>query len=418
MTAPADQPASSGRLLRLSLFFSAVYFVQGIAEPGAGLASQPLFFLLKDTLRLSAAQTATFLAVVAVAWNIKPAYGLVSDLFPLFGYRRKSYLLLTSGMAALAWFLLGSRETYLYIPTLLLLVLCGLGLAFSDVLCDAVMVETGKPLGMTGRFQSIQWGAINLASVLAGVGGGWLSAHAAYQHVFRLVAAFPLITLCATAFCVDEAPSRYTRGAWRDTTTAIGTALGSRPLWVAAGFIFLWNFSPSFGVPLEYHFVDALGFSKVFLGTLSSLGSAGAIVGAAVFGRLCRGLALTRLLNLSVGLGVIATLAYLLLAGPWSAALLAVVTGGISMVAALATYDLAARSCPERAEGTFFAALMSIANLGTAGSAFVGGRLYDWLGLGPLILVSAAATAACWLIVPFIRVNAPASAESDGAAIS
>jgi BT1 family len=210
MTASADPAASRGRLRRLSLFFSAVYFVQGIAEPGAGLASQPLFFLLKDTLRLSAAQAATFFAVVAVAWNIKPVYGLVSDLFPLFGYRRKSYLLLTSGTAALAWFLLGSRETYLYIPTLLLLVLCGLGLAFSDVLCDAVMVETGMPLGMTGRFQSIQWAAINLASVLAGIGGGWLSAHASYQHVFRLVAVFPLVNLVATAFCVDEAPSRYT----------------------------------------------------------------------------------------------------------------------------------------------------------------------------------------------------------------
>jgi predicted MFS family arabinose efflux permease len=88
------------------------------------------------------------------------------------------------------------------------------------------------------------------------------------------------------------------------------------------------------------------------------------------------------------------------------------------MVAALATYDLAARSCPERAEGTFFAALMSIANLGTAGSAFVGGRLYDWLGLQPLILVSAAATAGCWLIVPYIRATAPESAETDTAAVS
>jgi predicted MFS family arabinose efflux permease len=48
---------------------------------------------------------------------------------------------------------------------------------------------------------------------------------------------------------------------------------------------------------------------------------------------------------------------------------------------------------------------MSIANLGTAGSAFVGGRLYDWLGLRPLILVSALTTAACWLIVPLIRIG-------------
>jgi MFS family permease len=405
MTGSSDFPASKRRVLRLSLFFGAVYFVQGIAEPSAGLASQPLFFLLKDTLGLSAADTATFLAMVAVAWNIKPVYGLVSDLFPLFGYRRKSYLLLTSGMAALAWFLLGSQAAYAYTPTLLLLVICGLGLAFSDVLCDALMVETGKPLGLTGRFQSIQWGAINLASVLAGLGGGWLSAHAAYQHAFRLIAVFPLISLGATAFCVDEARSRYTPGVWGDTTRAIGSALGSRPLWLAAGFIFLWNFSPSFGVPLEYHLVDNLGFSKMYLGTLSSLGSAAAVVGAAVFGRYCRRLAMKRLLNLSVALGVIGTVAYLLLVGPWSAAILTIITSGISMVASLATYDLAARSCPERAEGTFFAALMSIANLGTAGSAFVGGTLYDWLGLRPLILVSAAATAACWLIIPWIRID-------------
>ena len=39
------------------------------------------------------------------------------------------------------------------------------------------MVETGKPLGWTRRFQAIQWGAINTASVVAGIGGGWLSQH-------------------------------------------------------------------------------------------------------------------------------------------------------------------------------------------------------------------------------------------------
>jgi hypothetical protein len=42
---PADSPPPGRRLFQLSLFFAAIYFVQGMAEPGAGLASQPIFFL-------------------------------------------------------------------------------------------------------------------------------------------------------------------------------------------------------------------------------------------------------------------------------------------------------------------------------------------------------------------------------------
>lgn len=413
--APGTVQPRPATVARLGAFFGAIYFVQGTSSPEAGIASQPLFFLLKDRMRLTASQSATFRAVMSIAWNIKPLYGVISDFFPLFGYRRKSYLLLTTLLASAAWFALGSLATYAYLPTLLILMACSLGIAFSDVLCDAIMVESGKRLGMTGRFQAIQWGAINAASILAGLGGGWLSEHASYQRTFRLAAIFPAIALIATLFCVRDKRARFDRTALATTGRAIGSALGSRPLWVGAGFIFLWNFSPSFGTPLEYYIVDTLGFSKMFLGALSSLGSAASIVGAAIFWSFCRRLSLRALLNLSVAIGVGSTLAYWWLVGPTSAVALTVGTGIISMIASLATFDLAARSCPDKAEGTFFAALMSIANIGTAGSAWLGGRLYDWIGLKPLILVSAVATAACWLVVPFIRLPAtnPAVERSD-----
>jgi len=397
----------------LGVFFAAIYFVQGISEPGAGIAAQPIFFLLKDELHLSASQAASFLAVISFAWWIKPLYGLISDFFPLFGTRRRSYLLLTTGLAAACWLALGSLASYSYLTTLLLLLLCGFGLAFSDVLCDAVMVETGKPLGLTGRFQAIQWGSINTASVLAGIGGGWLSQNTPYQWVFRLVALFPLLSLTATVLHLHEPRVRFDRQQIRDTLQAVRSAVGSPPLWTAAAFIFLWNFSPSFGTPLEYFEVDTLGFSKIFLGTLSSLNSGAAIAGAALFSQLSGRWPLRRLLTLSVGIGVVSTLAYLELVGPRSAILLTTTTGLITMIATLATFDLAARSCPERAEGTFFAALMALANLGTAGGNVVGGWLYDAIGLTPLIFVSTLATAACWAIIPFVRIGAPASAATN-----
>ena len=221
----------------------------------------------------------------------------------------------------------------------------------------------------------------------------------------------PALSWTAGAVARGDKGARFDRRVLGETAGAIRAGITSGPLWVAAGFIFLWNFSPSFGTPLQYHMVDKLGFSKVFLGTLDTIGSAGAIVGATLFGAWCRRLRLKTLLNVSVAIGVVSTLAYWWLAGQWSAVALTVGTSLISMIASLATFDLAARSCPDRAEGTFFAALMSVANIGTTWSGFLGGRLYDWIGMRWLILVSALATALCWLVVPYVQVKGDQSRE-------
>jgi MFS family permease len=402
------------RILRLSLFLGSVYFVQGLIEPDAGIGTKPILFLLKDGLKLAAGQAAVFLGVITVAWNIKPLYGLVSDFFPFFGYRRKSYLLLMTGLAGVSWLLLGLEATYAYSPVLILLTLCGLGIAFSDVLCDAVMVENGKPLHMTGRFQAIQWGAINAASVLAGVTGGWLAEAATYQQTFLLVSAFPLVSLLLTALLLDEPKSKFDREAVRATARAVRSALVSRELWIAAAFLFLWDFNPSFDVPLDYYLVDHLGFSPFYLGLLDSFEAGAAILGAVLFARFGPRFRLRQLLNAAVGVGVLTTLSYWLMFDRWSAAIVTAFSGATAMIANLATFDLAARSCPERAEGTFFAALMSIANLASAGSTFVGGWLYDWLGLTPLILLSAATSAAGWLVIPHLRIDdAPVGADVE-----
>ena len=90
-----------------------------------------------------------------IPWIIKPVYGLLSDFVPLFGRRRKSYFLLTSGLASLTGFALALSAEPSYWRLALLYTAMGLGLAFTDVLTDAVMVEAGKPRGLTGAFQAV-----------------------------------------------------------------------------------------------------------------------------------------------------------------------------------------------------------------------------------------------------------------------
>ena len=394
-------PFRSPEARRLALIFAVVYFAQGMWS----LPVQAITLTLKERFGYTAGHVAALFSITNAPWLVKPIYGLLSDGVPLFGRRRQSYFALTSGLAGVAGFALGSLDAYTPRVITALFTAMGLGLAFTDVLTDALMVENGKRLRLTGGFQAVQWAAIYAASIAVGVGGGMLTEHHELRLAFFGAAVFPTLSFLMACVFIREPRVQREAGQFRRTWTAIRGSIGSRDLWVVAGFIVFWTFSPSLGTPLFYYQTDTLKFSQQFIGTLFSLSAAGAIVGALAYGGLSRVLPLKWLLNAAIGLGVLSTLAYLSYVSPISAVLIDTGAGCIGMVATLAFLDLAAKASPKQAEGTFFALLMSVYNAGTQGSQIVGGWLYDSLGYANLILISAAFTALCWFIVPAVRVE-------------
>ena len=394
-------PFRSAEARRLALVFAVVYFAQGMWR----LPVQPITFVLKEGFGYSATQVATLFSLTTIPWLIKPAYGLLSDFVPLFGRRRKSYLMLNCVLAAAAGLVLSLLPGYTPLPIALLFMVMGLGLAFTDVMTDALMVENGKRMGLTGGFQSVQWASLYTASVLVGMGGGALTERGALHLAFFLAALFPLLSFTMAIFAIREGRVGRQAGQCQATWTAIRGSLRSRDLWVVAGFILFWTFSPSIGTPLFFYQTDTLKFSQQFIGTLTSLSSAAAIVGALAYAGIARSFSLKTILNISVGIGVTSMLAYLAYQDATSAVIVEVTVGCIGTIAMLSFLDLAAQACPKQAEGTFFALLMSVFNAGGQGSEIVGGWLYDSFGYTWLILISAAFTALCWLLVPLVRVE-------------
>src|SRR5262245_15912819 len=130
------------------------------------------------------------MALLALPWSIKPAFGLLSDFVPLLGSRRRSYLLLANGMAAVSLLLLAlvplSPGNLWVLFTLLLPTT--VGIALGDVIVDALMVEKGQPRGLTWRFQSIQWAAANTALLLTGAVGGYIAETKLQSLAFALCA--------------------------------------------------------------------------------------------------------------------------------------------------------------------------------------------------------------------------------------
>ena len=286
----------------------------------------------------------------------------------------------------------------------------GLGLAFNDVLIDALMVENGKPLGLTGAFQSVQWAAITCASILVGVLGGHFAEHRDLHAAFTVAALFPLTVMLMATFVVREKRVGHEKTQLLQTWTAVRAGLGERSVWLVAGFIFLFNFSPSFGPAFLYYQTDVLGFSQQYIGILTSVSAAASVAGALIYAPLSRLTPLRRLINIAIGLSVLATLAYLLYRGSLSALAIHIVWGISGMITTLAFLDLAAKACPVRVEATFFALLMSVFNLGTQVAQNVGAYLYTAFGEGAraytwLVAISTITTAAVWLLVPLVRIE-------------
>ena len=391
------------------LFFGLVYVVEGIGQTG-GLIAQPLNYYLKQTFGWTPVQVTAYLTILNLPWIIKPIYGIVSDFLPLFGYRRKAYLVIANAAAAGAY----CWVTQITQPSELIfvLLLTAYAMAISSTLCGAILVENGQRLGASDAFVNQQWLWFNIAALASGFIGGQLverlSPAAALHSAAAIIVVAPLAVVPTVWFLISEPRSRIDLPEMKKTFTSLLAAFTLRELWFVGAFLFLYYLSPGLGTPLYYHMTDDLKFSQEYIGILGSISSAGWIAGALLYRRFFKGITARTLLNLSILFGTLTTAAFLLLWDEAAAAVINFFSGLAGMIAFVATLTLAADYCPQRAEGFAFAALMSITNFSGVLSDNIGSFLYEHLfnrNLDPLILVSAASTALAFAFVPMLRLR-------------
>lgn len=389
---------------RLYAFFAVNYFVQGLA----GLAYEPLDYLLKDGLKLGSADAALFVTWMTLPLTFKPVFGLLTDLLPWYGRRRIPHMIGVSLLTSGAWAALALLRGWRYGPTLALLILVNVGTVLSDVVCEGVMVERGQERGKTGPYQAAKVGMLYASLVLSGLGGGWLAAHAGFRTIFLIAAALPLAAAVAAAR-VDDADVGGAREVAARGLSGLREVLARPSFWAASAAIFLWSFSPFLGIAEFYYQTRALGLSPVFIGALTTAGGIAGALGAGIFARLSRAPgASARLARLSVLVGGPLSLLGVFYLGPRTALALTILFGLTGVIFRLAWMDLCARACPKGAEATTFAAFMAVFNLAAAASNMTGGAFYDrlavahgaYFAMAALALAGSACTFAAW---PLLR---------------
>jgi predicted MFS family arabinose efflux permease len=404
------------------------------------LAKLPVTFLLKDHFHLESEAVALFFFWATFAWNVKPIAGLLSDAFPLFGTRRRHYMMLGSAFAGVFWVLMGASASD-YGRLFVFAIALNVATVFASTVMGGLMVEAGQAFAAPGRISSLRQVVQSVSQVIAPLLGGYL-ATVAFGWTTGIAAA-TVIALAIVTFlrlreprvvpvAAADVPAGPGRGDYRlggvtigivlglaalgtflfrrEDTQGIGTSLfalvgmfllilaiiylptrnavlvraqgqlaqifRSRTLWIAGGMILLIYTVPGLYTVLTYRQTDVLHFTKPFIGAMESMEAGAGLASAAVYVLVCRRFNLRTLLIVGVGGNASATLLYLLY-NHQTAPLVHIVTGFCVIMSELAVMDLAVRSTPRGCEALGFALMMSMRNFGIGLSDVLATTLVD-----------------------------------------
>ncbi len=372
-----------------------VYFVQGIL----GLARLAVSFFLKDELGLTPAQVSAMLGIVALPWIIKPLFGFLSDGLPIFGYRRRPYLVLSGILGAISWV---SLATIIHTPiaATLAIALGSLSVAVSDVIVDSLVVERARSESQAkaGSLQSLTWGASALGSLITAYFSGLLLQHFTTHTVFWITATFPLI-VSAVALLIAESPivkdvNNGDRTNFVNIKHQVGQlrqAITQKAIWLPTLFLFLWQATPTADSAFFFFTTNELHFEPEFLGRVRLVTSVASLIGIWIFQRFLKTVPYRVIFGWSTVLSAVLGMTMLLLVTHTNRALGiddhwfslgdSLILTAMGQIAYMPVLVLAARLCPAGVEATFFALLMSVTNLAGLLSYELGAVLMHVMGI-------------------------------------
>ena len=372
-----------------------VYFVQGIL----GLARLAVSFFLKDELLLSPAQVSALFGIVALPWIIKPVFGFISDGLPIFGYRRRPYLILSGLLGAISWVCLATIVHSSWAATLAI-ALGSLSVAVSDVIADSLVVERARAESQAsaGSLQSLCWGASALGGLLTAYFSGMLLEHFTTRTVFWITASFPLI-VSAIAWLIAETPIKKNSPenhsnnplSTKHQLKQLRQAVTQKAIWLPTAFVFVWLATPTADAAFFFFSTNELHFQPEFLGRVRLVTSGASLIGIWIFQRFLKAVSFRKIFAWSTVLSSVLGMTMLLLVthtnrtlgidDHWFSLGDSLILTVMGQIAYMPVLVLAARLCPPGVEATLFAVLMSVSNLAGMVSYEVGAIIMHWLGI-------------------------------------
>lgn len=126
-------------------------------------------------------------------WSLKPLFGVASDLVPVFGRRKRYYVL--AAMALMTWAAL-TLPTASKSDAVLAMTVASFAVVCADLLFEASYAEEVRDTGNGGLLR-LAWGAVSVGAAVAAINAGVMGDNHEYNAAFRLAAVGPVLVAVA-----------------------------------------------------------------------------------------------------------------------------------------------------------------------------------------------------------------------------
>ena len=363
-----------------SLIYAALVIIAGVlattlAQPQV-LARLPLQNLLKNELHLDRTANAAFFFWAGLAWYLKPFAGILTDAFPLFGSRRKSYIVISASLAPLSWLAL-TVTPHEFRDLLLVGILINAFMVIASTVVGGYMVETAQANSGSGRLTATRQFVQQACLIVNGPAAGYL-ASIAFGWTAATCGGIILLLVPVTILFLQE--RRQQPGSLQILANARAQLVNiatARTMWGAAGLMALFYIAPGFATALFYKQQNELHLDTQAQGFLQLIAGVCGVLAALGYGVLCRRLNLRTLLVGCMMFATAANLGYLFYSSAGRAQAIEGLNGFGYTLAELALMDLAVRATPAGSEGLGFSLMVSVRNLALFGTDWFGSHLLD-----------------------------------------
>jgi hypothetical protein len=363
-----------------SLTNAAIVIIVGVlattlAQPQV-LARLPLQNLLKNELHVDRAANAAFFFWAGLAWYFKPIAGVLTDAFPVFGSRRKSYILVSTVLAVLSW--VGLYFTpHDYKSLLWTCIAINTFMVVASTVVGGYMVETAQAASGSGRLTAIRQFVQQVCGIIVGPSAGYLASIAFGWTAAACGGVMFLLVPAAVLFLNEQRRRIKSRELLGNAGRQLAKIGRAKTMWAAAGLMALFYIAPGFATAVFYRQQDTLHMNTQAQGFLQLISGVCGVLAAVGYGLLCRRLNLRALLFGSLILGTAANLGYLFYSSVTNAQVIEGLNGFGYTLAELALMDLAVRATPAGSEGLGFSLMMSVRNLALFGTDWFGSMLLE-----------------------------------------
>ncbi|EUD67112.1 hypothetical protein C922_02696 [Plasmodium inui San Antonio 1] len=244
---------------------SLIAMLQGVEV----LCNLSILYLFKDNYKVHPATLSVILSLIKLPWSIKLLWAIISDSFPIWGFRRKYYLFVGSMLCILSLLALGSIKHTNITVTVGLLMLYFFGSSLCNVIGEAQVVTSSRKgtVKCSAQNVSVFFGFRKLSFAIMSYLSGYLLSVMTKQHIFLIGAFLPLLVLASSFFTKEK--RTYKKCSMKDQVKCIYDMLKIPHVKNFLIFIFLLMSMPSCGSTLFFYMTNELNFSPDLLGKMA-----------------------------------------------------------------------------------------------------------------------------------------------------